>query len=203
MLKKIGLVSYICTGMLLIAALCAVLAAYAARNTQHMAEEFVNDIRTLQVGKSSLQELTAIRRKYASYSAGSSSDCSARQCIVGVELRNTWLARLQLARPAGLGGYLDFENGSLQTTRLSAACYGRSGGPPHMVIVTQELPSDFLRSPFLVGGTQSDDLRNYTTIHLTPAATMQQREQAYAFDMNFLARLGPCYDATSMLPTPK
>jgi len=44
----------------------------------------------------------------------------------------------------------------------------------------------------------SSDKVAHITFNLTPAASPEQRAQAYAFKLNFLGRFSACNDATDM-----
>jgi hypothetical protein len=187
--------------ILLAASFVLAIAVLGAHRTMREAEAFIQEVRGLQVGKSSFQEFSAIYRKYRSHATLTTPTCTIQNCRYAIAFGNEWLSRLFLARQAFIGASLTFSDGALHDIKISASCYGQVGTPPFVVSVTEALPAAYLSPTFYAGGQRSGNKQQSITVMLTPTANQKQHEEAYGFNLRFLGQFGPCQDAVEMLPS--
>jgi hypothetical protein len=187
--------------VVLAAAVGLVIVTVGAHRTRREAEAFIQEVGSLQVGKSSFQEFNALRRKYQSHAVLTTPTCTVQNCRYAIAFGNEWLSKLFLTRQAFVGASLTFSDGLLHDIKISASCYGHVGTPPFVVSVTEALPAAYLSPTFYAGGQRSGDRQQSITVMLNPSATQKQHEEAYAFNLRFLDQFGPCHDAVEMLPS--
>jgi len=69
---------------------------------------------------------------------------------------------------------------------------------PVLAQTRESVPNLEFAAPFKEDRNMSSDKVAHITFNLTPAASPEQRAQAYAFKLNFLGRFSACNDATDM-----
>jgi hypothetical protein len=194
---------YALVATLIVAILAVTCIWYEAHRIRKVAEAYLADVQHLSVGKSSFEEVNTLRQRYSRYSSAS-PDCTAELCVTGIGFTNEWLSRYRLMPFRGFGSELSVHKGVLREISAMAICYGPNGGPPFVVHVDDALPNPLtFAGPFSSGGTTlSGDKRDHIVIHLTPAATAEQHDQAYRFTPQFLDLGGKCNDANDMFQLP-
>jgi hypothetical protein len=193
---RIVLVRLVIVIVLIGAVLCCA-GLYSAFTTRRRAEKALVMVRALRVGKSSLEEVEAIRRAFPANSQVASPQCGQKDYIIIVNFQPIWPVRA-LRQMAGLSSMISYHDGRLTVVRVDAACWEHYGFQPYVVSVIQNVPNEFYLDHYYVGGTALDGKMGFISVHFGPSATDEQRRQAYGFKLNFLA-LGHCNDAREML----
>jgi hypothetical protein len=172
---------------------CAFGQAYRARAE---GESFLSDVRGLRVGQSTYDDVLRIQTKHKSYSSVVGNRCDRDLCNVDFLSGNKWLYELGLVPGAIFTGGLDVRGGVL--TRISVGVHLNPQGGA----TTDEIPADPSVSPYEVHGRNFYQSETYffISVFITSAASEDERQKAYAFNLACLTKLGGCKDANEILP---
>ena len=172
---------------------CALGQAYRARAN---GDEFLSDVRKLRVGQSTYDDVLKIQANYKSRSSVQGNGCDRNLCILSFSFENRWLYHFGLVPGARFTGSLAVRRGILAGVSLYLV------SNPRYDAKTEETPADPNVSPYDVGGRKFSTRQAYSYIwaHITSAASEDQREKAYAFNLACLTKWGGCKDSNELLP---
>jgi len=171
---------------------CALGQAYRARAE---GDAFLSDVRGLRVGQSTYDDVLRIQTKYKSYSSVEGNRCDRDLCDVDFLSGNKWLYELGLVPGAMFTGGVRVRGGVL--TRISV---GFLSAPPYGA-ATEEIPADPSVSPYEVHGrVYSSETYAFISVRITSAASEDERQKAYAYNLACLTKLGGCKNANEILP---
>jgi hypothetical protein len=172
---------------------CALEQAYRARER---GEAFLSNVRRLRVGQSTYDDVVAIETRYKSQSSFYGDRCDRDLCDVDSLFGNKWLYELGLVPGAMFTGGLRVRRGIL--TRISVSVDSN----PRYNATTEEIPADPGVSPYEFHGRSYVESETYAFIwvRITTAASEEERQKAYAFNLACLTKLGGCKDANEILP---
>jgi hypothetical protein len=173
----------------------------AVRNNQKEAELFLQKSKELKVGSSTYEEAKSFLNsndKHLQYSR----PCSANDCEVVFEFRNSWMRALRLAPGTSFGGRLIFRDGVLALRYMhlgqGVCCVNivTEGRELEPGALEDQLSKDFSKS------LQRDESGQpwHAYVLLSPKATPEQRQEAYSFDLSCLSKLGGCKNAAELAP---
>ncbi|HKV24771.1 MAG TPA: hypothetical protein VJN93_09295 [Candidatus Acidoferrum sp.] len=178
--------------------ICIVPAAAMARTyvVRWQAKNFLQDVVHLRVGESDFAELQRLANKYRSYAVQGSPRCDQDLCTFDFYFGNRWLWQIGLAPGARFGSAITAQKGKITEIEVFLQT-----GIAYTVDVV-ESPATPGSIPFkLAGGKRAtSDVDLTMTIHLTSAASEQERQKAYNFNLACLTALRGCNDARQMLP---
>ncbi|HKV24774.1 MAG TPA: hypothetical protein VJN93_09310 [Candidatus Acidoferrum sp.] len=181
--------------------ICLVPAAAMARTlvVRWQAKNFLQDVMHIRVGESDLAELQTLASKYRGYAVQGSPRCDQDLCTFDFYFDNFWLGRIGLARGTRFGGGITALGGKIAQIELFVQS---DTGCSTEVVESRGTPDS---TAFKVGGIKRTTFGgvDYTitmTIHLTSAASEQERQKAYNFNLACLTALRGCNDARQMLP---
>jgi len=177
-------------------------AGFSARlviRTRRAAEAFLKRTERLAVGVTTYKEANEILEPYAKY-LSRSGECTTNHCILLFGFKNSFLSSLHLAPATEFGGSLVFENGFLWE-RITYLCQGTCCVDHIIEGKILVAPADPSSPDFsLVLQRGEDGFPWKGGVMLTPKATVQQRHDAYSFNLNCLSKLGGCKTAEELLP---
>lgn len=190
--------------LLLLFGVTAFMFVYAAtRHVKIEAQRFVTEMKMLTVGISTTKNVEELAKRHADAVSderkiiGSRYACTTSDCEVGFLYENSWLRRIKLSPPVWIWATLRAKNGILVYRRIEM---GSGRGPAFFLArVTEQVGPNsepqFSVSPLWSGGKWR------VTVDIAPAATPEQHDQAYGFNLDCLSNLGGCSDASGLLPT--
>lgn len=172
---------------------CAFGQAYHAR---HFSNAFLSDVRKLHLGQSTYDDVLRIHAKYKSRALVDGDGCNTNSCTIDFSDDNKWLYYFGLVPGARFSASLAVKQGVLVKIGLSL------NSDPHYDASTDETLADPDTSPYEVGGKKllSGRAYSYVWARITSAATPDEREKAYAFNMACLTKLGGCKNSNEILP---
>jgi hypothetical protein len=191
---KIVLTAFGAAGLLfLILLACALGQAYRARA---MANAFLSDVRELRVGQSTYDDVLRIRTNYKNRSSVEASECDQNLCTLDFSFDNRWLYHFGLVRGSRFTGSLRVNKGVLVRVRLSLL------SDPRNDAMTEEVPAAPDLSAYEVGGKKLNSGQGYSYVwaQITSAASTDERQRAYAFNLACLTKWGGCKDSNELLP---
>jgi hypothetical protein len=193
MRRKIVLTTFGAATILLLILLACALVAYHARA---MAHGFLSDVRNLRIGQSTLDDVLRIRTNYESRSTVESNGCDQILCILDFAFDNRWLFHFGLAPGSMFTGSLTVRRGMLVRVRISLL------SNPQNDAATEEVPAAPDLSAYEVGGKKFNlsHTYSYVWVRITSAATSDERQKAYAFNLACLTKWGGCKDSNELLP---
>jgi hypothetical protein len=164
--------------------------------TRAKATEFLNDVKNLRPGRSSLGDLLHLKEKYNKFASLDSSGCVRNHCTVYFYFDNRWLYRVRAVAPVRFGGGVTVRDGTVCAINLALASNASYSA---QVVDALAIPSE---PPYVVSGRRStsDGAFIDLKVHLTPAAPEQMRQNAYSFNLSCLTRFGGCKGGHAMLP---
>jgi hypothetical protein len=170
---------------------------YRAHRAMVAARQYVSDVSRLQIGMSGSREFDEIRNKYKRF-VDIEPNCKQDDCSVGFRFDNGLPIGASFVRPAVLYSGLTLSHGTIASSVIRSSCYGKNGGE-FITVMWESLPNATHGVPFREGRTMSSaDTVAGMSFNLTPAASWEQKAQAYAFHTSFLGRFAACNDATEM-----
>jgi hypothetical protein len=181
-------------GLLVIAALGFSFLFYSAWRTRRAGENFVRDLRAMDVGQTSFQQVASLRRRYSSYIPDKADTCTSEDCKFTVVFKN-WPALLTL-RESSLGASVVFQKGSLQQVGLGAGCAGADRKPPYIGTFVVSVNRASFLPPGVHGGAAGSG--NGYVFNVGSGAKPEQLAKVYGFNFDFLNRFGGCRDAAEM-----
>ena len=172
---------------------CALGQAYRARARGNA---FLSDLRQLRVGQSMLDDVLRIKTKYQGRSWSEDKVCGQDQCIVNFSFDNKWLYRFGLVPGTGFIGGLTVSKGIL--VRIDLALQSN----PKFDAIMDEIPAEPNVPAYTVGGKElvSRPAYSYVWAHITSAASQDERDRVYAFNLKCLTKLGGRKDSNELLP---
>jgi len=172
---------------------CAEGQAYRARQ---FANAILSDVRKLRVGQSTYDDVSKVWANYKSRSSIEGNGCDRIQCILDFSSENKWLYDFGLVPGARFAASLTVRQGVLIKISISLT------SDPHYIATTDETLADPNVSAFVVGGKRliSSPRYSYVWARITSAASPDQRQQAYAFNLTCLTKWGGCKDSNQLLP---
>jgi hypothetical protein len=182
---------------LLIAVAAFLLLLYRARQTRLAAQNLMTDLRSLEVGQSSFQEILSLRQKYASYVLEDNRPqeaCTPNQCKVSFGFKN-WPAYLRL-HESGMAAGLSFQNGSLQEIYVGASCAGAKNKPPFVPTFVVMIDRDIDNPPGVYGVRASTS--NGYSFRVGPGSRRDQIAKLYSLNFDILQRFGVCRSLDEM-----
>jgi hypothetical protein len=173
--------------------ICALGQAYHARVR---GTAFLSDVRRLRVGQSTYDDVLRIKTKYDGRSWSEDKACDQDQCIVNFSFDNKWLYRFGLVPGTGFIGGLTVRKGIL--VRIDLALQSN----PKFDAMMDEIPAEPDVLVYEVGGKQliSRPAYSYVWAHITSAASQDERQKVYAFNLKCLTKWGGCKDSNELLP---
>ncbi len=163
------------------------------------AQAFLDDLKSLRVGKSSFAEVKHVSEVYPD--VWKKADCKPNQdCALDFAIENTWLHRLRLVPWTKFQGTLYIRDGTL--TRMGIILAANTGNFGFAAVVV-ETPSDIQdqKSYVIRHRRNQRGLPENVSIYLTPTSTATERQLAYSFNLTCLARFGGCKDSSELLPS--
>jgi hypothetical protein len=170
---------------------CALVQGYHARS---MANRFLSDVRKLRVGQSTYDDVLRIQTNYKSRSSVEGKECDQNLCILDFSFDNRWLYHSGLVPGSRFTGSLTVRKGILDRVKLSLLSNPRNDA------VTEEVPAAPNLSAYEVGGRKSGKAYSYVWAQITSAASADDRQKAYAFNLACLTKWGGCKDSNELLP---
>jgi hypothetical protein len=172
---------------------CALWQAYRARAN---GDEFLSDVRKLRVGQSTYEDVLRIQANYKSRSSVQGNACDRNLCILDFCFENNWLYHFGLVPGSRFIGSLMVRRGILVKVSLSLL------SDPRYDAMTEETPADPNVSVYDVGGRKfsTGQAYSYVWAHITSAASEDERQKAYAFNLSCLTKWGGCKDSNELLP---
>ena len=195
-MKKILLKAVV--AFFLLSATVIAFAFYLAHRESARAGDYVKQVAELQVGKSPFQDIIRVSNKHSA-NVKLSPICNVNECSATFRFRNSWLAHLHLAKPAYLYSVLTASGGTITRINIDGGCYDKNGGL-FLASTAESVPDIVFTNAYQISHTEGSGRLSALSIHLTPAASVKQRETAYDFSPKFLGRFGACYDANDILP---
>jgi len=173
----------------------------AARRTASEAGRFVKDFIALEPGRSTFDDAVRVAKAYQNRWEGIPTDqglpsgCNWGRCDLAFIFENSWLHHLRLAPPTALYASVHISEGVVTSHYV---LFGSAGEkmPFFEVMVTESRtvpPGEARRVRTLKRNTWQE------VIELTPDATVSQREQAYAFNLSCLSKIGGCRTRDELL----
>jgi hypothetical protein len=174
---------------------------YRTQRAAAASRQYISDVFQLQVGTSAAADLARIREKYRGYEfqpedqqACGNEGCSAAFWFPkGGPYRNI----NNILHPAFLRSALTLSHGVITAVAIDAVCYHKSG-PPFMVEVREHVAGPDSPGPFHEYRHFSPPYVSWIRFELTPAASAEQRSQAYAFNLTYMNQFGTCNDAMDL-----
>jgi hypothetical protein len=172
--------------------ICALGQAYRARARGNA---FLSDVRQLRVGQSTYDDVLRIKTKYEGRSWSEDKACDD-QCIVNFSFDNKWLYHFGLVPGTMFIGGLTVSKGILVRIDLTFQ------SNPKFDAMTDEIPAKPNVLAYEVGGKQFISRRAYSYVwaHITSAASQDERQKVYAFNLKCLTKWGGCKDSNELLP---
>jgi hypothetical protein len=173
-------------------------------STERAAAAFLADVRQGQVGQPPSAGIVSLPEHYRAAMANHEqrigqvgTACKRDECDMAFLFDNRWLRRLRLAPSVWMRARVGIHQGVL-TYRIIEM--GSGGLAFFEASVSDQMQPADGNQPFSVGRLWSGGRwREHITI--TPAATDQQRKQAFGFNIRCLSKVGGCQDALELLPT--
>ena len=176
----------------------AVIAAVVTHQPTRNAQRFMKDLMHLEVGKSSFTDALDLSKRYGGIEwkvNDSPEKCTPERCYLAFPFENTWLHRLHLAPRIVLMAIVGVENGQVRSRLVGFASATRT--PSIEVFANERLAFSSGEAYRIVSYSAVPRLG----IELTPLATSDQRQRAYAFNLSCLSKIGGCGDAGELLPS--
>lgn len=167
--------------------------AYRARE---FGNTFLSDVRKLHVSQSTYADVLRIQTKYRSRSLIEGDGCNKNLCIIDFSDDNKWLYHFGLVPGARFSAGLTVKQGIL--VKISLSLFSN----PHYDASTDETVAEPSVSSYQIGGKKLISGRAYSYVwaRITTAATSDEREKAYAFNLACLTKLGGCKNSNEILP---
>ena len=170
---------------------------YHAHRAMVAARQYVSDASRLQIGVSADREFIRIHEKYSRY-AEMDPNCNPAKCDAKFKFDNGVPINIFRVHSAFLLSGLTLSRGLITSSVIDSVCWGSNGGQ-FGVQPVESLPNPVtFVGPFQVHHIVSSEKLEHLSFHLTPAASAEQRADAYAFNVSFLSRFSACNDATDM-----
>jgi hypothetical protein len=150
----------------------------------------------LRVGQSTYDDILRIQTNYKRYSSIEGNGCNRDICIIDFSFDNKLLCHFGLVPGAMFLGRLTVEKGTLVGISLSIVAN------PQLHAAMDERRADPSVSAYEVGGKYfiPRPAYSYVWAHITSAASADERERVYAFNLRCLTKLGGCKDSNELLP---
>ena len=173
--------------------ICALGKAYRARAKGNA---FLSDVRQLRVGQSTYDDVLRIKTKYEGRPWSEDKACDRDQCIVNFSFDNKWLYHFGLVPGTMFIGGLTVRQGTL--VRIDLALQSN----PTFDAMMEEISAEPNVLAYEVGGKQLISRPAYTYVwaHITSAASQDERQKVYAFNLKCLTKWGGCKDSNELLP---
>jgi hypothetical protein len=157
---------------------------------------FLWDVRQLRVGQSTYDDVLKIRTKYEGRSWSEDKACDRDQCNVNFSFDNKWLYRFGLVPGTMFIGGLTVSRGTL--VRIDLALQSN----PKFDAMMEEISAEPSVLAYEVGGKElvSRPAYSFVWAHITSAASQDERDRVYAFNLKCLTKLGGCKDSNQLLP---
>lgn len=197
-------------GVVLLCAVAVALVSLSALLTRHSAQSFLDDLGKLRLGESTLEDTQKLATKYEAAATEEENavgdvdpNCSPEYCEFKFFFYNAWMKRLRLAPPTWLRAQVVVRMGRVDYKQVELSSGKGIAFYSAVVMEFLSLPRPFEDKNYHVGRKLSSDIKWRVIINMTPHASAKEREQAYAFNLSCLTRLGGCKDAAELLPTIK
>ena len=171
----------------------------AVVNTRRQAQKFLATTAQLKIGASTYDDTRHLLEPYRNHMRNS-DPCTPNHCTWNFAFRNTLLSALHLAPVTEFTGSLTFEDGLLSTR---VEYLGQGTCCVHHIIEGRSLvaPNDRSQPNFSVTLQRTEDgFPSKAIVMLTPQATPEQRQAAYAVDLRCLDKIGGCKSAEELSP---
>lgn len=172
--------------------------------SRHQAEALLTVIRGLDLRTSDLKIAQSLSSRFGGHAVG---ECNVQTCRIDIEMPNTPLYQLHLARRTALG--VTF---FIRDDRVAQADVGLVCVPPRIedngfgvgVSVSQRscYPCYEGQKTYFAKMNGTDPKRpSQIIVILSAASTSQQRMRAYDINLGCLSKLGGCGNPLSMMPS--
>jgi len=171
--------------------------AAAVIHTRREAQKFRDAADQLTIGISSYDNARRILEPYSKH-VTNSEPCTPNHCTWSFSFRNSLLSYLHLAPATEFGGSLTFDNGVLSTR---VEYLGQGICCVHHIIEGRLLvaPNNPSQPDFSVTLQRDEDgFPAKAIVMLTPRATPEQRQAAYAIDLGCLDKIDGCKSAEEL-----
>jgi hypothetical protein len=173
--------------------ICVVVTVIALNRLEvRKAKRFLDDVRQLSPGRSSLEDVKRLTANYRQHLIHSPSDEQQERFVFAFS--NEPLYWVGAARPLYLiGGIL------VEKDRLTQIDLAIQGSPPIAAGVV-EIPHGEGIPPYRISSKGSGSSRLQINVRITTACNPEQRRRAYAFDLDCLTRIRGCGNADELMP---
>jgi hypothetical protein len=195
---------WIAVGVTVCLGLSSAIIIGTTRSTARTAHEFLVDVQRGDVGMPPAATIRALRERYPTAMADHArsigvvgDSCRTDECDMAFLFDNRWLRRLHLAPPVWMRARVGIHKGLLSYRNIE---FGAGDLAFSEASVSEQMEQAEGGQPYAVGRLWSGGpWREH--IAMTPAATEQQRRQAFGFNVECLSKFGGCHDAADLLPT--
>lgn len=161
------------------------------------------DVQAIRVGSATFADAQHLAASYRKHLRDPSQSCSTNRCELVFEFSNAPLGRLHLAQVTLFVVGIQVEGGRIVRAGALLALLARAGELDSRAEVLEAMQpvytgeSSFAVTRRFYGGGRP----HYVSVRMTPEASLQQRRDVYAFNLDCLRRLRGCKDASQLLPS--
>jgi hypothetical protein len=160
------------------------------------AKQFLAEVEMLRPGKSSIQDIRLLERRYRRFVVPHDSPCTDEHCEIGFSFDNQWLARIHMAPGTVFGARITATSGKISSISIGLDT------PPAYFTNVKEVAGQADSTPYKLTGRRatSGSAQFSLNVELTAAVSEGIRRSAYNFNLSCLTKVGGCNDARQMLP---
>lgn len=181
----------------------AALTGYSQKRT---VTQFLADFVGVQVGESAEEVGRHLTLKYSGavhteetyLGTNSHGDCRNEKCNFAFLFENSLLRKLKLSPPVWVRANIVAEHNLIIYKHLEMGC---GEGPTYFLASVTETPTSNGQA-FYVNHRRSDNTDWRTTVQLTPAASRNQHESAYAINVDRFISFHRCKSANDLIALP-
>lgn len=185
------------SGFLLLAIFIWAAIWWVTLGTQKAAEALLGDVRHLRAGESTFSDARNFSSKYARYLSVDSSSCSQMSCNFSFSFDNRWLHNIRFTAYTLFTCQIVVTSDRVTWMELMMATDAGSR------VFIEQFPSAGRLAPYKSGGKMTTSAPWHAIlidVQFTPDASTSLKENALAFNLPCLTKLGGCRYSEEMLP---